>query len=167
MDGLWPRWFQRCNSRTKAPTFALACQCIWGCVFIAVGQMRVLIQYFSFCNFFFYALAVTCVFLLRRVGLTGNYQTPYHPLFPVVFLLITLVVVINAVVARPLVSATALAFITLSLPASFLFSRNEGAESEEIPLLSTRVTPHRNRQRSTLSTTSVDLSEEYTFGAGI
>jgi amino acid transporter len=171
-DNLWPMWFRKCSQRTGAPIAALCSQCIWTCVAVAFGGMKVMIQYFSFCQFLFYGLAIICLFRLRE-KMRGNddprendstvvvgYRTPLYPLLPCTFLCITAIVVLNAVIAAPMPSAVALAFISISLPVSFLC----GCAPDEAEATAAEFV---HEPLYMMTVCSVDKLEEFSYGSGI
>ena len=80
-----PRRLGEYNKR-GVPVFAVVTQGVLGCLFVMVGDLGSLMRFISFTLAIFAALAVAAVFVLRRRGMRGAYQTFGYPVTPIVFI---------------------------------------------------------------------------------
>lgn len=80
-----PKPLARYNER-GVPVVAVITQGVLGCLFVLVGDLGALIRFVGFTLAIFAALTVASVFVLRRRGMRGAYQTFGYPFTPVIFI---------------------------------------------------------------------------------
>jgi APA family basic amino acid/polyamine antiporter len=84
-NGALPRRLSFHNGR-GVPVTAVVTQGVLGCLFVLVGDLGSLMRFVSFTLTIFAALAVAAVFVLRRRGMRGSYQTFGYPVTPIAFI---------------------------------------------------------------------------------
>ena len=82
------------------------------------GNYDRLTDYAVFTLLLFYALAASCVIVLRRREPEAErpFRLPGYPVVPVVFCAVTLALLVNMALAQPVQSAAGLAIIATGLP---------------------------------------------------
>jgi APA family basic amino acid/polyamine antiporter len=116
-DGLVPRGLGD-HSRSGAPTRALLVQAVWITLLLLTGTFEQLVVYGGFAIAIFSALAVACVFVLRRrqPGLARPFRVPGLPWVPASFVLATLWIAGHVLVERPGEALLSLATVAAGLP---------------------------------------------------
>jgi len=102
-EGLFPYVFGQLNGRTGAPTVALAAQCAMSLGYLSLGQESVgrLTDAVVFAEWIFHALCgLALLKLARRLGRARPFVSPLYPLFPVVYTVIAIGVVIGNLVTN-------------------------------------------------------------------
>lgn len=102
-EGLFPYVFGQLSGRTGAPTVALAAQCAMSLVYLSLGQESVgrLIDAVVFAEWIFHALCgLALLKLARGLGRARPFVSPLYPLFPVVYTVIAVGVVIGNLVTN-------------------------------------------------------------------
>lgn len=103
-DGLIPAYFCRTSGARGTPTYAILLQSLWASILILSGSFERLVIYSGTVLTIFSALAVGAVLILRRIepDLPRPYRTPFYPLVPGFFILMSVVIVWYALHERPL-----------------------------------------------------------------
>jgi APA family basic amino acid/polyamine antiporter len=124
-DGLFPSAAARLHPRTRVPVTALVSQVAWACVLAVSGTFDQLTDYVVFALWIFYGLVASSVFVLRRKRPEAErpYRTFGYPIVPLVFILVSVWLVINTLVYRPVESLAGLVLIGLGWPVRFFFGR--------------------------------------------
>jgi APA family basic amino acid/polyamine antiporter len=123
-DGVVPRGLGD-HSRAGAPTRALLVQAVWITFLLLTGTFEQLVVYGGFAIAVFGALAVACVFVLRRrqPDRTRPFRVPGYPWVPASFVLATLWIAGHVLVERPGEALLSLATVAAGLPLYALWRR--------------------------------------------
>ena len=135
-DGLFFRSFGRINSKFHTPVIALLAHGIWGAVLTLMGTFQELFTAVIFTAWIFYGLSVLGVIVLRHKypDLKRPYSCPFYPIPPILFVLATLWIVLNTIVADFKHAMTGLALMLLGVPLYLLFravNRSAGVVQEK------------------------------------
>ncbi len=127
-DGLIPACFCRTSEARGTPINATILQSIWASVLIVSGSFEQLLIYSGTVLTIFSALAVGAVLILRykEPDLPRPYRTPLYPFVPGFFILMSMVIVWNALYERPLEGGLGLATVLAGTPLYFLWQRFKG-----------------------------------------
>lgn len=134
-DGLFFHYFAKLSPHTGVPLRALFIQSVVASILAASGTFDQLTDLVVFASWIFYGLCTASLFKWRWAernsqpiqsqGAEGeSYRMRGFPLFPAIFLLSTLFLLINTAWTQWRESLLGLAFILLGLPFYFLVSRN-------------------------------------------
>lgn len=123
-DGLAFRWMGAVHPKFQTPHWATLAQAVWACVLVATGTYRQLFTRVIYTEWLFFALLAVALFVLRR---NPNYRPAYrmwgYPAAPLLFIVASLVIVVNQVVSDPKESAFGLLLVAAGLPAYYLRAR--------------------------------------------
>jgi basic amino acid/polyamine antiporter, APA family len=122
-DGLFFPAAARLHARYGTPARAIVIQAALASLLVVVGNFDDIIGYFLFAVVLFIGLAVAALFVLRAEGGTSTFQTPLYPLAPVVYLLLTAVLLYLLASGRPKYAFTGVAVVLLGLPFYYLIFR--------------------------------------------
>jgi basic amino acid/polyamine antiporter, APA family len=119
--GLFFRSIARVSPRFQSPSVAIWLATGLGVVYVLLNDFQQLADKFILGIWPFYALAVGAVFVLRRSrpDLPRPYRTWGYPLVPVLFLLASIGMVLNALVTEPKDTGITFAIILAGLPAYY------------------------------------------------
>ena len=120
-DGLAFRWLHYVHPVYRTPSRAIVVQAIWAAALAATGAYRELFTRVIYTEWLFFALMALGVFVLRRrSGYRPPYRTWGYPVVPAVFIVASLVIVINQVVRTPVEALTGLGIVALGVPVYYL-----------------------------------------------
>ena len=126
-DGLFFRPMAKISERTRVPVNALLIQAAWSCVLALSGSFDTLTDYVIFAAWIFYGLNTASVFIFRKR--MPNAERPYkalgYPVVPIVFLLVTVWLLVNTLMATPRQALIGLLIIALGLPIYAYWSRTK------------------------------------------
>jgi len=124
-DGLIPVCFCQTSTTRDTPVNAILLQSLWASVLILSGSFEQLVIYSGTVLTIFSALAVGAVLILRRKEplLPRPYRTPLYPFVPGFFILMSMVIIWNAVSERPLEASLGLATVLAGTPLYFIWQR--------------------------------------------
>src|SRR5262249_20819684 len=99
-DGLLGKPLAALDPRRGTPALALWVQAIIACVWLRAGGFDEVSGWFVTTSWLFYALSTATVFVQRKRERSGelppaSYRTPLYPLTPIVFLVVTLVIIVS------------------------------------------------------------------------
>ena len=101
-DGLAFRWLDYVHPVYRTPSRAIVAQGVWASVLAATGAYRELFTRVIYTEWLFFALMAFGVFVLRRrPGYQPAYRTWGYPIVPAVFIVASLIIVINQIVRAP------------------------------------------------------------------
>jgi APA family basic amino acid/polyamine antiporter len=126
--GLFFRAVARVSPRFDSPSVAIAICTALGVVYVLQNDFAQLADRFILGIWPFYALTVAAVFVLRRrrPELPRPYRVWGYPYVPVVFLLASAGMVVNALVTDPVITGVTLAIIAVGFPVYWLRGRIGG-----------------------------------------
>ena len=124
-DGLIPAYFCRTSGARSTPINATLLQSLWASVLIVSGSFEQLVIYSGTVLTIFSGLAVGAVLVLRRKepDLPRPYRTPLYPFVPGFFILMSMVIIWNAVSERPLEAGLGIATVLAGTPLYLLWRR--------------------------------------------
>jgi APA family basic amino acid/polyamine antiporter len=124
-DGLIPAYFSRTSGARSTPLNATLLQSLWASVLIVSGSFEQLVIYSGTVLTIFSGLAVGAVLVLRHKepDLPRPYRTPFYPFVPGFFILMSMVIIWNAVSERPLEAGLGIATVLAGTPLYLLWRR--------------------------------------------
>ena len=124
-DGLIPSCFCRTSGARDTPINAILLQSLWASVLILSGSFERLVIYSGTVLTVFSALAVGALLILRRKepNLPRPYRTPLYPFVPGFFIIMSIVIIWNAVSERPLEAGLGLATVLAGTPLYVIWQR--------------------------------------------
>ncbi|CAN0593973.1 unnamed protein product, partial [Laminaria digitata] len=122
--GMLPRWFMHLSSK-GVPTNAVLAMGIWSIVLTLSGTFDVLTDIYIFVLWVFYGMTALGLFVLRRTrpDVDRPYRVWGYPVVPAVFVLVTIYLLINTMVATPWRAVWGIVFIVSGLPVYEYFKR--------------------------------------------
>lgn len=128
-DGVFFRIVARVHPKFQTPAVALILLGAWSTVLAVSGSFEELYTYVIFAMWIFSGAAIAGVVILRRR--LPNLHRPYlvwgYPFLPIAFILASLAIVANTLIAKPLESALGLAIVLAGIPLYFIWRRLGGA----------------------------------------
>jgi basic amino acid/polyamine antiporter, APA family len=125
-DGLMFGWFSHLHPTFKTPDRAIILQAIWSSVLVLTGSYRALFTRVIYTEWIFFALlALGVVLLRRRSGYAPAWRMPLVPLAPIVFVIVSLMIVLNQIRADLTNSAIGLAIVASGIPAYYLLAKRK------------------------------------------
>ena len=123
-DGRMLRWFNHLHPTFHTPDRAIILQAIWASVLVATGSYRALFTRVIYTEWIFFALlALGVVLLRRRPGYAPAWRMPLVPVAPIVFVIVSAMIVVNQIRADLTNSAIGLAIVASAVPAYYLWRR--------------------------------------------
>lgn len=123
-DGIFFASLARVHPRYKTPSTALIFQAAWSSLIVFVSEtFQQIMNYVVFMDWLFLALAVYCIFVLRRKypDAPRPYKVLGYPVTPVIFILLSAAVVLNTLLRAPLESCIGTAIVFSGTPAYFFW----------------------------------------------
>ena len=119
--GLFFRALARVSPRFQSPSVAIWLATALGVVYVLLNDFQQLADKFILGIWPFYALAVAAVFVLRRTRpeMPRPYRTWGYPVVPVLFLLASVGMVVNALVTDPVNTGVTFGIILAGVPVYF------------------------------------------------
>ena len=131
-DGLLFRWMGAVHPRFHTPHRAIVLQGLWSCVLVATGTYQALFTRVVYTEWIFFALMAAGLFLLRRrPGYAPRYRVPGYPLVPALFVISSLLIVVNQVLLDPRHSIAGLALVLMGWPVYRLWVWWEAARARD------------------------------------
>ena len=123
-DGLFFAGLDRVSARSRVPIRALVVQSVWSVVLVLSGSYDTLTDYAIFCILIFVGSATMSVFVFRRRGDDPPaYQTWGYPVVPVLFLLVSVWLIVNTLMATPGRALAGLGLMACGLPFYWYWTR--------------------------------------------
>jgi APA family basic amino acid/polyamine antiporter len=124
-DGLMFRWFNHIHPTFQTPDRAIVLQAIWSSVLVATGSYRALFTRVIYTEWIFFALlAIGVVLLRRRAGYAPAWRMPLVPVAPILFAIVSGLIVLNSIRANLTDSAIGLGIVVSGIPAYYLWTRD-------------------------------------------
>ena len=124
-DGVFVPAAARVHPTFKTPAVSITAQAIWATVLALTGSVDALGNYVAFAITLFAGIAVAAVFVLR--AREPNAPRPFkalgYPFTPAIFVLFSLVMVVNAIYRQPRVTGTGLLVILAGIPIYLYYRR--------------------------------------------
>ena len=122
-DGLFPQFLAGVHPRFRTPAAAIAAQSVIAGLLALTGQYQSLFTKVIFSEFLFYALVTAGIFILRRrmPGLARPYRTWGYPFIPAIFVILSVMLLINTLRQQWSDSVWGLALVGSGIPAYFLW----------------------------------------------
>lgn len=115
--GMLPAWFTRLSGRA-VPTNAVLVMGVWSVVLTLSGTFDILTDIYVFVLWVFYGMTAVGLFVLRSTH--PNADRPYrvwgYPIVPGLFVLVTVFLLINTMIATPMRALSGIGFILTGLP---------------------------------------------------
>ncbi len=144
-DGLFFRALGQLSRRAGVPAVAVVVQGLLACLLVFSGSWDQLTDYVVFAGWIFYLLTTASLFVFRnrdRKEMTNskknqsstafpavkisedsrNFKTPFYPYLPILFILASMLLLINTVIQAPIQSLTGLGLIILGVPVFYIYS---------------------------------------------
>ncbi|MEO7985702.1 MAG: amino acid permease [Gemmatimonadales bacterium] len=119
--GLFFRVIARISPRFESPSVAIWLATALGVIYVLLNDFQQLADKFILGIWPFYALAVAAVFVLRRTrpDMPRPYRTWGYPVVPILFLLASIAMVVNALWTDPVNTGITFAIILVGIPVYF------------------------------------------------
>ena len=124
-DGQFVRAAATIHSRFRTPATAIVAQSLWAGLLVLSGTFQQLVDYTAFAVVLFAGVAVASLFVLRRrdPDAPRPFRAWGYPVAPLVFVIASAAMVVNAIWRNPVPSAGGLAVIAAGVPIYFLMRR--------------------------------------------
>jgi APA family basic amino acid/polyamine antiporter len=126
-EGQFFSWASKLSPRYATPNTALVAQGVWSSLLVLLGTYNDLITCMVFVSFLFYSLSCIAVIVLRRrePGMARPYRAWGYPITPVVFILFSVYLIVNSIIAEPKFSLIGAALLVAGLPFYWSFMRRK------------------------------------------
>ena len=125
-DGQFPALAARVHPRFRTPLVAIVAQGIWASLLVLSGRFEQLVEYTGFAVVLFAGVAVASLFVLRRrdPDAPRPFRAWGYPVAPFVFVVASLLIVLNALWRSPATSGAGLLVIGAGVPIYFVMRRS-------------------------------------------
>ena len=124
-DGVFFKGVAALHPRFSTPARAIAIQAILASVYVASGTFNQIIGVFVFVTVLFVAATVAGLFRIRRHSPEASYRTWGYPFTPVLFLVLSAVVLFLVAARSPLQAALGVGIVAAGAPVYFLVFRKQ------------------------------------------
>jgi APA family basic amino acid/polyamine antiporter len=126
-DGVFFPAAARVHARFKTPAVAIIAQACWASVLILTGSLDALTNYVGFAITLFAGIAVAAVFVLRtrEPHAPRPFRTLGYPFTPAVFVIMSIIMVANAIYRNPGPSGAGLLVIAAGIPIYWWMTRRK------------------------------------------
>lgn len=124
-DGLFFDSVARVHPRLGTPSRAISIQALLASALILTGSFQQILSVFFFVVVFFIAMTVAGLFRIRRTDFAG-YKTPLFPITPIIFLVITGVVLFFIGMQDPIRTLAGVAIVLMGIPVYYFVFRKRG-----------------------------------------
>jgi APA family basic amino acid/polyamine antiporter len=124
-DGVFLPAAARVHPKFRTPAAAIVAQALWSSVLVLSGSLSQLVSYTGFAVVLFSAVAVSCVFVLRRrhPGAARPFRAWGYPWAPGIFVVAGALMCVNEMIRNGTTALAGLAVILTGLPVYFFFGR--------------------------------------------
>lgn len=129
--GLFFQTVARVSPRFQSPSVAIWLATVLGIAYVMQNDFAQLADKFVLGVWPFYALAVAAVFVLRkkRPDMPRPYRTWGYPIVPLLFLVASFGMVVNAMITSPIDTGVTFAIILAGIPIYYIWMRRRGGSS--------------------------------------
>jgi amino acid transporter len=122
-DGLFFRPIAAVHNRFRTPYMAIGLAALLGVIYVSVRTFEQLADAFILGIWPFYLLAVGAVFILRRrrPDIERPYRTVGYPVVPIVFMLASVAMLLNALIRQPGTTMISFGVILAGVPAYYIW----------------------------------------------
>jgi APA family basic amino acid/polyamine antiporter len=130
-DGRFFQAVARVNPSYHTPGVSILALSAWSCLVILSGRYEQLFTYVIFASWILYGMTTAAVIVLRRKrpDLPRPYKTLGYPVLPVLFVIVSILLVLSTLFDSPRESLLGLALILLGLPFYFYWKRRRPQET--------------------------------------
>ncbi len=127
-DKLFFRRVTKIHPRFQTPSVAVVIQCIWACLLALSGTFEQLITFVMVVSIMFWIAATASVFTLRKKypDMLRPYKTWGYPFVPIIFIIASSGILMNAFVEKPVESLAGLGITILGIPVYYFWRRKIG-----------------------------------------
>jgi APA family basic amino acid/polyamine antiporter len=124
-DGVFLPAAARVHPKFRTPAAAIVAQALWSSVLVLSGSLSQLVSYTGFAVVLFSAVAVSCVFVLRRrhPGAARPFRAWGYPWAPGIFVVAGALMCVNEMIRNGTTALAGLAVILTGLPVYVFFGR--------------------------------------------
>jgi basic amino acid/polyamine antiporter, APA family len=124
-DNLFFRRAGELHVEHKTPAFGLIVQAVWASVLCLSGTYGQLLDYVIFAAVLFYLLTAVGLFALRvkRPEMDRPVKAPLFPVLPAVYVLLTALICVNLLIAKPQYTWPGLIIVALGVPVYYAWRR--------------------------------------------
>jgi APA family basic amino acid/polyamine antiporter len=123
----------RLHPRFDTPARAIFIQAALATLLVLLGNFDDIIAYFFFAVVLFISVAVAGLFVLRRGGQRASFMTPFYPATPIIFLLLSALLLFLLASDKPGQAFLGVGVVALGLPFYYLVFRRAGAAAKDEP----------------------------------
>jgi APA family basic amino acid/polyamine antiporter len=124
-DGVFLAPAAQVHARYQTPAKSIAAQAVWSAILVLSGSANALIRYTGFAVVLFSGIAVAALFVLR--AREPNAPRPFkalgYPVVPGIFVVVSFLIVANAMYSDPGPSGAGALIILLGVPVYLIFAR--------------------------------------------
>ena len=124
-DGLFIPAAAKLHPRFETPARAIIIQAILACALVLLGTFNTIISYFVFVVVVFIGLTVVTLFVFHRRKSEAPYRTPGYPVTPIVFLLLTALVLFLIGGRNPKEALLGVGVVLLGVPVYYMLLRGK------------------------------------------
>jgi APA family basic amino acid/polyamine antiporter len=125
-DGLFLPSAARVHPKFRTPAFAIVAQGLWSAVLVLCGSLSQLVSYTGFAVVLFSAIAVSCVFVLRRRDPGARpFRAWGYPWAPAIFVAACAAMVVNEMFRNGATALAGVAIIAAGVPVYLFFGRKQ------------------------------------------
>lgn len=124
-DKLFFQKVARVHLRFHTPTFAIVIQCTWACLLAQSGTFEQLITFVMVVSIMFWIAATSSVFTLRKKypDMSRPYKTWGYPYVPIIFIIASSGILLNAFVEKPVESLAGVVITVLGIPVYYFWKK--------------------------------------------
>jgi APA family basic amino acid/polyamine antiporter len=132
-DGSFFPFAARIHPRYRTPSASLVIQGVWAVILTFSGSYEQLYTYVVFAVVLFHFATGLAVFLFRRTRPDAErpYRTWGYPWVPIVFVISSLLLVVNTLVEKPVQSLFGVLILALGVPAYIFWQRQSAARERQ------------------------------------
>jgi len=123
----------RLHPRFDTPARAIVIQAALATLLVLLGNFDDIIAYFFFAVVLFISVAVAGLFVLRRGGQRASFMTPFYPATPIIFLLLSALLLFLLASDKPGQAFLGVGVVALGLPFYYLVFRRAGTAAKDEP----------------------------------